>query len=204
MRRIFAIGIITGLICHAQAVLAAPTDVNRQQTARATVSGAEILAVRFADAAEVGIPEGGDIIWTNIDPAAGNLIRPTNHVNGKLDTGIVVTHNSASVSWNVKMRLSGTLVIAGESKVKYDLPQPINKNTNTATNGTTVPANPPAAGVDWPKCPATLSTIYTSNNDTINTPFGTLVAMDVALDPTSLVAGQTYTANILFTATVNP
>ena len=197
--------LIMAMTVQAQTVFAAPADVNKQQTARVVVAAAEILSIRSASAADgVGIPDGQDILWTNIDPSAGNLIRPTNHVDGKLDTGVVVAHNSSAPSWNLKIQVTGALVINGESKIKYYLPQPINKNTSTATNGVTVPASPPGVGQDWPKIPTTLSAIYTSNNDSVNTPFGTLVTHDVALDPSGLVTGQTYTASITYTASVTP
>ncbi len=205
MKRICVIALIILVTAQVQLAFAAPADVNKQQTARVTVGSGDILSMEFAAAGDgVGIPNGGDITWTNVDPAAGNLIRPSNHVNGKLDTGVVVKHNSSSTNWYLKANISGGLVIGGVSRVKYYLPKPVNKNTGTDTNGTTVPASPPGAGVDWPTIPTTATTLYTSNNDTINTPFGTLASFDVALDPTSLVAGQTYTSTITLTATVTP
>ena len=204
MRKIIVIALVMLMIGQVQVVFAAPADVNKQQTARVTVGSSEILAIEFAAAADnVGLPGGGDILWTNIDPSSGNLVRPTNHTNGKLDTGVVVKHNSTATNWFLKMAISGGLVVGGESRVKYYLTQPINKNTGTATNGTTVPGSVPADGSDWPKLPTSATTRYTSNNDTVNTPFGTLVSMDVALDPQSLVSGTTYTSTITFTATVN-
>ncbi len=174
--------------------VSAVTTLN--QSATATVIS--VLSIEFANTTDTTF--GGNAIpWTSVDPALGNLIKATGHQATKADTAVICKYNGASAAWYLKMSIAGTLA----GKVKIYMPQPINRNTGSVTSGTLAYPTP-LPDTDWPVLPGTATTVYTAGNDTVNTPFGTFVAMDYGLNPTGMTTGTTYSGTITYTITTTP
>ena len=189
MKKIIALAVM--VLLSATAAYAGTTV---SQTANATLAG--VLSIEFANTTDTTFG-GGAINWTAIDPSLGTVINCTGHSGTKSDTAVICKYNGTLTAWYLKMGIAGTLA----TKIKFYMAQPINRNTSTATNGTlAVPT--PAAGADWPVIWSSTTTAYTSGtNDTVNTPFGTFVALDYGLNPTGLVSGTAYSGTITYTIT---
>ncbi len=148
------------------------------------------------------------LAWTDVNPTSDQdtLIRPDGHdptppPDTKPDVGIICRTN-ANLVWGLKMDVSGDLA----GKLKYYMDMPYNRNTSAQTNGSLL--NPkPLTGEDWPYIPTTATAAYTcdssggANADKNNTPLGTGVYLDVALNPIGLVAGSTTGGTITYTMT---
>lgn len=146
------------------------------------------LSIEYDTAANCTFP-GTTIPWTNINPVS-TLEYPTGgHSATKPDVGVICKNNGAT--WYLKMNLTTTNLTG---KISRSISQPVNRNTSTATNGTV------AGGVDaWVVVPAAATNVYTSNNDTVNTPLGTFVGIYYGLNPTGLQNGTSYTGTITYT-----
>jgi len=195
MKKIFVLTLVA--LLSATAAYAATTVT---QSATASVAGT--MSVEFADTTDTTFG-GGAINWNSVDPALGNLIPPTGAARGtgaKMDTAVICKYNGSSTAWYFKMSITGTLA----GKIKYYMPQPVNRNTSLPTNGVVAGGTPPA-GSDWPVIPSAATTGYTSGtNDTVNTPFGSFVALNYALNPTGMVSGSSYSGTITYTITTTP
>ena len=163
-------------------------------TQATNVTVASVLSAEFASTTDSTFGSGA-VPWTNVIPTA-NLVRPTGHVSTKPDVGIICTYNGIAAIWYLKMSFASA-TLAG--KISKYMSQPINRNTSSATNGTV------AGGANtWQAIPATAATVYTSGNDTLNTPLGTFCGMDFGLNPEGLLTGTSYTGTITYTITTTP
>ena len=136
--------------------------------------------------------------FSNVDPTQ-SLVYPNGRRedDGKSDTGVVCTSNTGA-PWFLKIQ---GVYSAGlpDTSLKFYYSQPWNRNTGSQTSGGLT------YNAQWLALPQEPSTIYTSGNeDTVNTPFGTLSTFSFAVDPRGLSADQAYTVAVTYTMTTAP
>ena len=165
------------------------------QNSSVTVTVGSIFEASFFDQ-NISYPTGGPLTWTNVDPQS-NLERPDGYTVGQGDVGLVCITNTGD-TWYVKLNLTTATL---DDKALFYLPQPTNRNLSSDSDGTLAYATP-GAGDAWPVIPDTATVVYTAGyNDTINSPFGTLLSFNFAIDPTGLTAGSSHNATITYTMT---
>ena len=176
--------------CLATNAFAAVTTL----TQSATVTIASVLSIEFASLTDSTFGSG-TIPWTSVTPDS-SVVYPTGHVTTKPDVGLICKYNGAG-SWYTKMNFTTTTLT---DKISRWISQPVNRNTTpgTPTNGTVVTPD------DWVVIPAAATTVYTSGNDSLNTPLGTYIGVNLSLNPVGLSTGTTYTGTITYTITTTP
>ena len=186
---------LAGILIMEMVIVLATTSAfavtNLTQSASVTI--ASVLSIEFATTTDSTFGSG-TIPWTSITPDS-TVVTPTGHVTSKPDIGLICKYNGAG-NWYAKVNLATTTLTG---KLSRYISQPTNRNTSTATNGT-------VTGLDaWTVIPALATTVYASGtNDSLNTPLGTFIGVNFALDPTGLATGSTYTGTITYTITTTP
>ena len=163
---------------------------------QATVTVGQEFSAEFFNDSSVLYPTGGPVTWTGVDPTS-NLVKADGDHTDASDVGLVCKSNIGD-TWYVKIHeTSATL----DGKLKFYLPIPVNRNTGGDADGS-LAYTTPADGEDWPVIPGSADVVYTSGaNDTISTPFGTLLAFTFAVNPEGLAAGSSHSATITYTMT---
>ncbi|MFC1577017.1 hypothetical protein ACFL3N_01620 [Candidatus Omnitrophota bacterium] len=168
-------------------------------TTPVTASADNALAIEFGPTADGWATDGSGISF-DVDAAAyaAGYVDAVEHVSGKSDLAVYCYDNSGS-TWYLKMHISDTAGDLGGTVGVYRyiaVGGAENKNTSTATDGTIA-----GAGA-WTVLATSAGTIYTSNNDTVNTPLGTSIGMSFSLqDLTALQTGVSYSSTITYTVT---
>lgn len=190
MKKLFVILIMVMVV----GVLATGAFAVTTLSQSANVTLASVLSIEFASTTDSTFGSG-TIPWTNVDPAS-SVVYPTGHLTTKSDVGLICRYNGAG-AWYAKMNLTTTTLTG---KLSRWISQPVNRNTTpgTPTNGTVTGLN------SWVVIPATATTVYTSGNDSLNTPLGTFIGVNYSLNPTGLSTGTAYAGTITYTITTTP
>ncbi len=188
------------VICLLLLGVAVYAATDKKATCEITASVDTIFSVEWeTNSAYVTYPDGGPVSFTNDDPAS-NLNYPDNHSDLKADIALICKSNE-NVAWGLKTSTTGTLP---STSLLYYMAQPTvysdTSGKGELTSGTL--ANPkPGLGQPWPVIPQA-DVIYTSGDDTVNTPYGTYCGLSLGISGAGLTKG-TYGSVITFTMTQN-
>lgn len=180
-------------------VLALPHQANALDSSVSTtinLTATSVFSIEFY--VDQNVIYSTTVPFSNVDPTQ-SLVYPNGRRedDGKSDTGVVCTSNTGD-PWFLKIQ---GVYSAGlpDNSLKFYYSQPWNRNTGSQTSsGLTYNAQ-------WLNLPKEPTTIYTSGNeDTVNTPFGTLSTFSFAVDPRGLSSEQTYAVAVTYTMTTSP
>ena len=167
-------------------------------TCSITASVDTIFSIEWdTDSKNVTYPNGGPLTFSDIDPAS-NLNYANNHSDQKSDIALICKSNE-NVAWGLKTSTTGTLP---STNLLYYMPQPTvyseTSQRGELTSGTL--ANPtPGLNQPWPVIPQA-DVVYTSGDDTVNTPYGTYCGLSLGISGAGLTKGN-YGSIITFTMT---
>ncbi len=140
-----------------------------------------------------------DIVpFTNVDPSK-SIVYPDGRAefDGKSDVGVVCKSNAGTL-WYFKIHAITNPPLTAD-KLQYYISQPYDRNTGAQADGT-ITQSP-----KWYPFSSTPTSVFTAGfHDMSNLPFGTLITINFALNPSGLNAGQAYSAAVVYTMTTAP
>ena len=196
VKKLIAICFLVAVMLVAQNAYSADSSVT--STVTATVSSV-FSASFFNDATSMVYPTGGPLMWTNVNPAEGTIIKPDGNHTGKSTLGVVCLSN-INATWCLKVGVTSATL---QGKMKYYMSQPVDRNTGGLASGG-LGNGTPADGADWPLIGTTAAPtkVYTSGTgDKNNAPYGTLCSLTLGLNPTGLATGVSHTGTVTYTMT---
>ncbi|MFA6079134.1 MAG: hypothetical protein WC779_05250, partial [Candidatus Omnitrophota bacterium] len=98
VKKLIAICFLVAVMLVAQNAYSADSSVT--STVTASVSSV-FSASFFNDATSMVYPTGGPLVWTNVDPSTGTIIKPDGNHTGKSTLGVVCMSN-INTPWCMK------------------------------------------------------------------------------------------------------